>query len=59
MQFSCEICGQLFRLNDDGYLACKCGRMSKKQDHAICRMLLAAFFGIDIDQERKEVKADA
>ena len=59
MQFSCKRCGYLFKLNGQGRLACQCGEMTKEQDHQICRLLIAVFCKVDIDQTQKEVREDA
>lgn len=56
MQFSCKVCGELFKLREgsNGHLACLCGLMTPKQDHDICRFWLAHFAGIDIGEYKEK-----
>jgi len=53
MQFSCKKCGQIFKPNEEGHLACACGKMTREQDEAICNLFLAAFFGLSPDELRR------
>jgi len=53
MQFCCKKCGQSFKLNEEGHLACFCGEMTKEQDEAICNLILTAFFGLSPDALRR------
>ena len=59
MQFRCTKCNQSYKPNKDGELACACEKMPKDLDKRIARTWLIHFFGIDINQLREEVKADA
>ena len=45
MQFGCERCGQCFKLNESGRLACRCGEMTEKQDENIALMILSYLLG--------------